>query len=84
MAAKFETCEALYSEWQQRLGEGGDLFGLEIALVSNEPIKSNADKEKILDSDVILVTASKWELLTRDTSFLDLVSIYVFDQLHMM
>lgn len=79
MAAKFETCAALHSEWQQRLGEGGDLFGLEISLISDEPGLNDSEKTKILNADIIIVTAAKWELLTRDASFLDLVSVYIFD-----
>lgn len=43
-----------------------------------------ADRDEIMKADIIIVTATKWELLTRDTSYLELVSLYVFDQLHMM
>lgn len=60
------------------------MFGLEITLLSNEPVKSAKERSKIQNADVIIVTAAKWELLTRDTSFLELVTIYIFDQLHMM
>jgi pre-mRNA-splicing helicase BRR2 len=79
VAAKQETCDALHSEWQPRLGESSE-FGLEIAVLADD----KASEEKIRNSDVIIVTAARWEKLTRDGSYLDLVSLYIFDQLHMM
>ena len=79
IASNFDHCENLYRNWRRRLGDGGDLFGLDIALLQDDSERSTADLEAIQKADIVLATAAKWEMLTRDSLLLDKVSLYVFD-----
>ena len=79
-----DRCEQTHKLWKKTLGTDGECFGLEIEVLSDEMMKSASDLDKIARADIVITTAKKWELLSRNEVMLEKIDLFLVDQVHMM
>lgn len=67
-------------EFQRRL----DIFGVKVSELTGD---SNLNKQEIMQSQILVSTPEKWDVITRKTeesSFVPLVSLIIIDEIHLL